>query len=975
MRPRLLLFVLMLTVMLGDLAFQVAQAQDSEVSLLRQMINIAADNGGVGHTAELTALKEQIEALPKPARGDRKTARAANDAGLAALDSGQFERAKKYFLAAAKADPADVEIAGNLGFAAINTGDFKQAIKALSAALALAPGRSSAWVTLGEYFAVQGQRQQAVACYALVYHLSKDRDKTRRFLQKWAVESDNPNVRQAMQQALQLSLISGGKAEDVAVAAIVDEESLDAPLPSAAPASRSLPTAAPPVASLPAPPPDPAASLPAPPPAPAVASLPVPVATTPATVLPQPTVLPPPVIAQPASPDSLPPPDVSVLTNTKADICKEVVRGFLGVTIQEVTPELAQVFGFNKPSGGLVLDVVPTGPAQVAGIKIDDVILTFNNQAITKSSDLLPLVDATSPGTTVPITVFRRGSEKAIFVSIGESPYPLEQRKSLGYTTSPDIEDDLQACECVRRGPESFFRISSGVEPELAESFFRAYSRANPKLAECVRAWSARQQAEKIAARQSKDAQDEAEDQGIKDDNRKNMLKAMKIFPEDFETKSEYLKVAKSLDIRKTDINNDNIEEYIVVLKYSSYCGSLGCSFYILSKSGNAYSVLLDGVIEGDKKDIIIDHTSTNGWKNIVADRNSGPNFHRYIYSYNGSIYTEAKCVEMEDNTRKVIRQDCNDDTDTLAVDNKKYPASSAYEDQESENHNQAKKILEQKGIDYTLDAFMKSADSGNNPVVKLFIEAGMNVNEKDSNGRTALMYASQKMGHASTVQLLLDHGANVNEKDKDGVTALMSALFLQITDTMQILIEKGADINAKEKTGFTPLMLASSLGSNDIVKFLLAKGSDINATDNDGRTALMYASSSGHIGVMKALLDKGANINLKDKSNKSALAASKSPDTIKFLLEKWTEVNLEDMCKVQAGQSADSMKGMNWYLDPRCIQACPALMINLYKELGVKLNLEKQSESVVLLTRPSTDTALLFFRDQESCKAAAKFK
>lgn len=672
MRPRLLLFVLMLTVMLGDLAFQVAQAQDSAVSLLRQMINIAADNGGVGHTAELTALKEQIEALPKPARGDRKTARAANDAGLAALDSGQFEQAKKHFLSAVKADPADVEIAGNLGFAAINTGDFKQAIKALSAALALAPGQSSAWVTLGEYFAVQGQRQQAVACYALVYHLSKDRDKTRRFLQKWAVESDNPKVRQAMQQALQLSLISGGKAEDVAVAAIVDEESLDAPLPSAVPASRSLPTAAPPVASLPtAPPPaPPVASLPAPPPAPPVASLPVPPPAPPVASLPVPvvttpaTVLPPPVIARPASPDSLPPPDVSVLTDTKVDICKEVVRGFLGVKVQEVTPELAQLFGFNKPSGGLVLDVVPTGPAQVAGIKIDDVILTFNNQPITKSSDLLRIVDATRPETNVPVTVFRKGSEKEIFVRVGESPYPLEQRKALGYPTSPDIEDDLEACECVRSGPEAVYFHSIMSHPP----------RANPKLEECKRAWSARQQAEKIAERQSKEAQDEAEDQGIKDDNRKNMLKEMKVFPEDFETKSEYLKVAKSLDIRKTDLNNDNIEEYIVVLKYSSYCGSLGCSFYILSKSGNAYSVLLDGVIEGDKKDIIIDHTSTNGWKNIVADRNSGPNFHRYMYSYNGSVYTEAKCMEMEDNTQKVIRQNCVNDgnDDAVAVKDQK---------------------------------------------------------------------------------------------------------------------------------------------------------------------------------------------------------------------------------------------------------------------------------------------------------------
>ncbi len=229
MRPRLLSLALLLTTALGGLLVPVAHAEDSAVSLLKQMIAIAAEDGGVGRTAELNALKEQIEALPKPARGDRKTARAANDAGLAALKAMQFEQAKKYFLSATQADPADIEIAGNLGFAALNARDFKQAMKGLSAALALAPGRSSAWVTLAEYFAVQGQQQQAVACYALIYHFSKDQDKTRSFLQKWATESEEPKVRQAMSQALQLSLISGNVEEEETVADAPAEDLLDAP--------------------------------------------------------------------------------------------------------------------------------------------------------------------------------------------------------------------------------------------------------------------------------------------------------------------------------------------------------------------------------------------------------------------------------------------------------------------------------------------------------------------------------------------------------------------------------------------------------------------------------------------------------------------------------------------------------------------------------------------------------------------------
>lgn len=152
MRPRLLslaafsfrlqpLLVLLLAVGLS-LPFAVARAQDSAIGLLKQMITIAADNGGVGRTEELNALKAKIEALPKPAQGNKKASRTANDQGLAAFKEGQYEQAQQLFLSGYQANAADVELAGNLGFTYIKLGDFKQAVKTLSAALALAPGRS-----------------------------------------------------------------------------------------------------------------------------------------------------------------------------------------------------------------------------------------------------------------------------------------------------------------------------------------------------------------------------------------------------------------------------------------------------------------------------------------------------------------------------------------------------------------------------------------------------------------------------------------------------------------------------------------------------------------------------------------------------------------------------------------------------------------------------------------------------------------
>ncbi len=65
---------LLLVLVFGSLPFSTATAQDSAIGLLKQMIAIAADNGGVGRAEELNALKQQIAALPKPARGDTKKA-------------------------------------------------------------------------------------------------------------------------------------------------------------------------------------------------------------------------------------------------------------------------------------------------------------------------------------------------------------------------------------------------------------------------------------------------------------------------------------------------------------------------------------------------------------------------------------------------------------------------------------------------------------------------------------------------------------------------------------------------------------------------------------------------------------------------------------------------------------------------------------------------------------------------------------
>ena len=90
--------------------------------------------------------------------------------------------------------------------------------------------------------------------------------------------------------------------------------------------------------------------------------------------------------------------------------------------IQEVTKELAELFGLAKPSGALVTLVQKGGPAEEAGIKTKDVIMRFDGKAVSTSSDLPRIVGATKPGSKVSIQVWRNGSTKKMIVLVDEFP-------------------------------------------------------------------------------------------------------------------------------------------------------------------------------------------------------------------------------------------------------------------------------------------------------------------------------------------------------------------------------------------------------------------------------------------------------------------------------------------------------------------------------------------------------------------------
>ena len=97
-----------------------------------------------------------------------------------------------------------------------------------------------------------------------------------------------------------------------------------------------------------------------------------------------------------------------------------VTRGRIGVRIDQVTREVAESIGLGKPQGALVRNVESGSPAEKAGIEAGDIITRFDGKVIDKASDLPRMVGNTKPGTRSTVTVFRRGQNRDLAITIAE---------------------------------------------------------------------------------------------------------------------------------------------------------------------------------------------------------------------------------------------------------------------------------------------------------------------------------------------------------------------------------------------------------------------------------------------------------------------------------------------------------------------------------------------------------------------------
>lgn len=176
----------------------------------------------------------------------------------------------------------------------------------------------------------------------------------------------------------------------------------------------------------------------------------------------------------------------------------------------------------------------------------------------------------------------------------------------------------------------------------------------------------------------------------------------------------------------------------------------------------------------------------------------------------------------------------------------------------------------------------LAAAATGDVVEIKKLVDAGGDVNMRDSYGRTPLHVATYRKNR-DAITALVKAGADINAKESDRYDAVTIASVADDVGTLRMLLQLGA--SAKQTTSRydgTALIAAAHLGHDLVVKMLIDAGAPLDHVNNLGWTALIESIVLGnggprHVETLRALVHAGANVNIADRNGQSPLALAKS--------------------------------------------------------------------------------------------------
>jgi serine protease Do len=171
-----------------------------------------------------------------------------------------------------------------------------------------------------------------------------------------------------------------------------------------------------------------------------------------------------------------------------------ISRGRIGVVIQEVSKELADSFGLQKPAGALVNQVEKGGPADKAGVEAGDIILKYDGRPVNSSGDLPRMVGGTKPGTKATLQIWRKGGPKDLTVAVGELPDERIALHERGRNSGPKSEAVANRLGLVMSEASTEQRQRLGLSGGLVVDDVRGTPRGDVRPGDVVLALTAKGQ-------------------------------------------------------------------------------------------------------------------------------------------------------------------------------------------------------------------------------------------------------------------------------------------------------------------------------------------------------------------------------------------------------------------------------------------------------------------------------------------------